>query len=193
MGKNKEFTKYEIADDVRTFEAVSFDRSGYYDLFKAGDLVDLICHIDINEFRGSQTIQFLIKDIRGYREPLFKSQLPIAAFRKAEAERLVYEAMRHTNSVQVPSGNRPMMHTKKVVWTVDSLEGLIYYYNRIYDAGIKTQQLIMCPYADAAENKEFSSVETNLWSQCQPTIQSTPVHLDSGQNGSYRLLQAAAQ
>lgn len=162
MGKNKEFTKYEIADDVRTFEAISFDRSGYYDLFKPGDLVDLVCHLDINEFSGTQTIQFLIKDIRGYRQELFKSQLPLAAFRRAEAERIIYEAMEASDSFSAHLQESQPIDETKVIWSIESIEGLVYYYNRLYDGGIQTQQLLMCPNEALVENNEAISVEEHF-------------------------------
>lgn len=133
LGKNKEFTKFEIADGVRTFEAISFDKTGYYNLYKPGDLVDLVCHIDLNEFKGTQTIQFLIKDIRGYRESLVRHKKPIQLFSRAEALRIKYRA-------EVPliqTASVPMTSLKTgSLWTVNSLEGLLYFYNRVYDAHI---------------------------------------------------------
>lgn len=165
MGKNKEFTKFEIADGVRTFEAVSFDRSGYYDRFKAGDVIDLVCHLDINEFRGTQTIQFLIKDIRGYREGLFKSELPLQNFRRAEAEYIINSAFEL--SPQTSSGDQPhnrINHADEndvVVpkWSVESPEGLIFYYNRLYDEKFKSEGLILFPSEQLRANIELSSVE----------------------------------
>lgn len=133
LGKNKEFTKFEIADGVRTFEAISFDKTGYYNLFKPGDLVDLVCHIDLNEFKGTQTIQFLIKDIRGYREALVKRAKPIQLFSRAEALRIKYRAIEPLN-LDTPGSITNL--DGRTVWTVNSLDGLMYFYNRLYDANV---------------------------------------------------------
>lgn len=180
IGKNKEYTKFEIADGVRTFEAISFDKSGYYELYKAGDLVDLVCHIDVNEFRGTQTIQFQLKDIRGFREPLIKRNKGISQFYYAEARRLGLYAQHcnhHTASESltetIEALNKPIK-----IWTVDTIEGLYYFYNRIYDqvlsqltvhinqlnmGGLNTREhLLLCPlknWENKSANLEVQSVE----------------------------------
>lgn len=175
MGKNKEFTKFEIADGVRTFEAVSFDRSGYYDLYKAGDLIDLICHLDINEFKGTQTIQFLIKDIRGYREPLAKITTPFVTYRKAEALRIIEKANQTVSANETSSTFSEDNSTNTVLnqscevsspssitWSIDSVEGLIYFYNRLYDDGMGHSEVIFCPSANRAELLKLTSVEAHF-------------------------------
>lgn len=181
IGKNKEYTKFEIADGVRTFEAISFDKSGYYDLYKAGDLVDLVCHIDVNEFRGTQTIQFQLKDIRGFRAPLVKRSQSLAQFHFAEARRLVARAQPAANRVKETTSfdlDESLKDSYKV-WTVDSLEGLYYFYNRIYDQvlselsihinsidlkmlNMTKVHLLLCPHENWAEGLdgiEIQSVE----------------------------------
>lgn len=180
IGKNKEYTKFEIADGVRTFEAISFDKSGYYDLYKAGDLVDLVCHIDVNEFRGTQTIQFQLKDIRGFRAPLVKKSHAVSQFYFAEASRVAAyaKALQGQSEAAHPVDNPVGLKGLKKVWTVDSLEGLYYFYNRIYDqvlsqlkvhinslgseATSANEHLLICPLVDWTSkqtNFEIHSVE----------------------------------
>jgi single-stranded-DNA-specific exonuclease len=175
MGKNKEFTKFEIADGVRTFEAVSFDRSGYYDLYKAGDLIDLICHLDINEFKGTQTIQFLIKDIRGYREPLAKIATPFISYRKAEALRIIEKANQtvsaNETNLTFSEGNSTSTALSQscevsspnlTTWSIDSVEGLIYFYNRLYDDSIGHSKVVFCPSDNTTEPLNLTSVESHF-------------------------------
>ncbi len=173
IGKNKEYTKFEIADGVRTFEAISFDKSGYYDLYKPGDTVDLVCHIDINEFRGTQTIQFQLKDIRGFREPLVKKNEAVSQFYFAEAHRVAAYAQKE----ECP----PVIENHKI-WTVDTLEGLYYFYNRIYDQVLSqlkvhinqfdstfsslneetSDHLLICPLTDWGKGENVQSVESQF-------------------------------
>lgn len=175
IGKNKEYTKFEIADGVRTFEAISFDKSGYYDLYKPGDTVDLVCHIDINEFRGTQTIQFQLKDIRGFREPLVKKNEAISQFYYGEAHRLAVYAQEDLNL----SGQEPFILEHHKIWTVDTLEGLHYFYNRVYDRVLsrlkvhinsvdstsndleeeKQEHLLICPFKNFKKGENVQSVE----------------------------------
>ncbi len=171
IGKNKEYTKFEIADGVRTFEAISFDKSGYYELYKPGDLVDLVCHIDINEFRGTQTIQFQLKDIRGYRESLVKKSQGLSQFYNAEALRIAAFATKEVN-LQMPTPTE-----EQKVWTVDTLEGYYYFYNRVYDQVLselqvhynqlgtledKKYHLIICPKEDLSDNERVNSIEKSF-------------------------------
>lgn len=171
LGKNKEFTKFEIADGVRTFEAISFDKSGYYDLFKPGDTIDLVCHIDLNEFKGTQTIQFQIKDIRGYRESLAKNKVPLSHFKRAKAIQIMDLAILEAKKTQLVS-EKFLPALKQVVcmktphreqlWRVDSLDGLIHYYNHLYDQG---ENAVFCPtsvYDANKPNQTILSVESHF-------------------------------
>lgn len=169
LGKNKEFTKFEIADGVRTFEAISFDKSGYYDLYKPGDMIDLVCHIDINEFRGTQTIQFLIKDIRGYREALCKLPKSIYLFKRAQAQRITqmaFDLMNHKTELVGDSsiwGHEALLISESLSsaetnWSVDSIEGLIYFYNRLSDN--ESRPSILKPYKVTSTDVQVQSVET---------------------------------
>lgn len=136
LGKNKEFTKFIVSDGIRTFDAISFDKSGYYQLYKENDIIDLLCHIDLNEFKGTQTIQFQLKDIRGYRKELCKLNSLIHQFYRAEASKICRTAY--------PSYGEPLTKmsegtlakyrsTHSEVWTIDTLGGLLSYFNRLFD------------------------------------------------------------
>lgn len=147
LGKNKEFTKFEVADGVRTFEAISFDKSGYYPLYKPGDLVDLVCHVDINEFKGTQTIQFQLKDIRGIRPELCKNNQPLHLFAASGAKRIMQIAQSGNMSALsvVPQGHSEKKPVDQVqVWTVSTQEGLSYFYNKIYDQFVNRIKVVSC-------------------------------------------------
>lgn len=147
LGKNKEFTKFEVADGVRTFEAISFDKSGYYPLYKPGDLVDLVCHVDINEFKGTQTIQFQLKDIRGIRPELCKNNQPLHLFAASGAKRIMQIAQSGNMSALsiVPQGHSEKKSVDQTqVWTVSTQEGLSYFYNKIYDQFVNRIKVVSC-------------------------------------------------
>lgn len=156
LGKNKEFTKFEVADGVRTFEAISFDKSGYYPLYKPGDLVDLVCHVDINEFKGTQTIQFQLKDIRGIRLELCKNNQPLHLFAASGAKRIMQIAQSGNMSALsiVPQGHSEKKPVDQIqVWTVSTQEGLSYFYNKIYDQFVNRIKVVSCnlPHETASE------------------------------------------
>lgn len=67
FGKEKQYLKLELAGQMRTFEALSFDTNGLLDPFRSGDMIDIVFNLEMNRFRGMETIQFMIKDLRGER------------------------------------------------------------------------------------------------------------------------------
>lgn len=178
LGKNKEFTKFEIADGVRTFEAISFDKSGYHQLYKVGDQIDLICHIDVNEFKGTQTIQFQLKDIRGYRKELCKLNTAFSYFAKAKSGKII--ELSGLDVVGLSKLSEQLLSklkaTQSEVWLVDTEDALINFYHRLSDdrsAKLKvfcnglpegyvpswgSTVLILCPHS-RYQHPSFKSVE----------------------------------
>lgn len=179
LGKNREFTKYVVSDGIRTFDAISFDKSGYYQLFKENDCIDLLCHIDLNEFKGTQTIQFQLKDIRGYRKELCKLNTVIGQFYQAEASKisqLAYPDYDPSASKLSDTALAKYKSTNSEIWTVDTFGGLLSFFHRLYDEkASKTTlflnkipehytpawgsvALVLCPY-ESVYHPAFKSVE----------------------------------
>lgn len=179
LGKNKEFTKFVVADGIRTFDAISFDKSGYYQNFKEGDTIDMLCHIDLNEFKGTQTIQFQLKDIRGYRKELCKLNKPLALFYQAEAAKIckmAYKAYKGNASVLSEVMLAKYKSTSSEIWTIDTINGLMHFYNKVHDEKASkvivflneipehyipvwgTLVAVLCPFNEVY-NHQFKSVE----------------------------------
>lgn len=157
LGKNKEFTKFEVADGIRTFEAISFDKSGYYPLYKPGDLVDLVCHVDVNEFKGTQTIQFQLKDIRGTREEICKINAPLHLFAASGATRIIHAAQcgKIEGLTQTQSkSDRALTPDEIKVWTASTFEGLCYFYNKLYDERVNHMCIVSCKMPEQSMQKE---------------------------------------
>lgn len=179
LGKQKEFTKFVVADGIRTFDAISFDKSGYYQQFKEGDHIDLLCHIDLNEFKGTQTIQFQLKDIRGYRKELCKLNRPLSEFNHAEANKIckmAYAAYKGPSKILTQSMLAKYQSTGSEIWTIDTTSGLLHFFNRLHDEKASkvmvfsneipehyvpvwgTVIALICPYNDVYQ-PQFKSVE----------------------------------
>ena len=57
-------TKLILSDEVNSIQAVMFGIGGFDFKFFRNDRVDIICKLNINEFRGERTVQLVISDIR---------------------------------------------------------------------------------------------------------------------------------
>lgn len=57
-------TKLILSDGVNSIQAVMFGIGGFDFKFFRNDRVDIICKLNINEFRGERTVQLVISDIR---------------------------------------------------------------------------------------------------------------------------------
>ena len=70
LGKH---TKFSAVCDGETLSAVCFGNNLAKEGFSIGDEVDIVCSLDINEFRGVRTVQLIVKDIdysETYKEKL---------------------------------------------------------------------------------------------------------------------------
>lgn len=61
--KDGKFTKFVLERDGKIFQAPFFSGGLSEKGIAVGDIVDVICGIDINEFRGTKTLQLLIRDM----------------------------------------------------------------------------------------------------------------------------------
>lgn len=70
LGKH---TKFSAVCDGETLNAVCFGSNLMKEGFSIGDEVDIVCSLDINEFRGIRSVQLIVKDIdysETYKEKL---------------------------------------------------------------------------------------------------------------------------
>ena len=79
-------TKLILSDGERTIQAVLFGVGGFDFKFNCDDRVDIICKLNINEFRNERTLQLVISDIRvseNYLEEIHESE---RAYKKMVSE-----------------------------------------------------------------------------------------------------------
>ncbi len=60
-GKHLRMTLYK---DGKYLDAVGFGMGDYYSLFEEGDFVDVAFALDINDYKGFQNVQLILKDMR---------------------------------------------------------------------------------------------------------------------------------
>lgn len=60
-GKHLRMTLYK---DGKYIDAVGFGMGDYYSTFKEGDFIDVAFALDINDYKGFQNVQMILKDIR---------------------------------------------------------------------------------------------------------------------------------
>ena len=82
MGKH---TKLIIEKDGIVSQAVCFGNNLKKEGFCEGDIIDIVCNMDINEFRGVRNIQFVVRDIDYSDE--YKSEL---SFKQYYIDKLFY-------------------------------------------------------------------------------------------------------
>jgi single-stranded-DNA-specific exonuclease len=63
LGKNQQHLKLSVHDGARVYECIKFNGSDDERKIRTGDRVDLVFTLEINKFRGVETLQFALKDI----------------------------------------------------------------------------------------------------------------------------------
>lgn len=66
IGKDKNHLKMIVHDQNRVFDSLMFGCEDKYEFIKTKDTVNMVAGLDRNSFRGVETIQLMIKDIRKY-------------------------------------------------------------------------------------------------------------------------------
>lgn len=92
LGKEKEHIKLTLHDDKRTFEAIGFRVSDRYSDLRRQDKLDLVMNLSKNSFRGIDTIQFMIKDMRRLEPNYYKNDEIGKCFTKTLAKSLFYNS-----------------------------------------------------------------------------------------------------
>ncbi len=64
IGKDNTHIKMSVHNQNRLFDAIGFSMAEDFSFIQQGDRMDILASIEKNEFRGVQTIQFVISDIR---------------------------------------------------------------------------------------------------------------------------------
>lgn len=93
LGQEKDHLKLILHDDKRTFDAIAFRVGDSYNDLRSQDKLDMVLTLSKNSFRGIDTIQFMIKDLRRL-EPEFYRQTEIGkCFTKTLARSLFYNSI----------------------------------------------------------------------------------------------------
>ena len=66
IGKDKNHLKMIVHDQNRVFDSLCFGCEDKYGFVQTRDVVDMVAGLDRNSFRGVETIQLMIKDLRKY-------------------------------------------------------------------------------------------------------------------------------
>nr|MBC8322525.1 single-stranded-DNA-specific exonuclease RecJ [Candidatus Neomarinimicrobiota bacterium] len=64
IGKTGEHLRFKIKQGLKTMAAIGFGLSGKYEMLITGQLVDIACVVETNEWQGNTTIQLNVRDIK---------------------------------------------------------------------------------------------------------------------------------
>ncbi|MFA5524176.1 MAG: DHHA1 domain-containing protein, partial [Tissierellales bacterium] len=75
VGKDGKHLKLTVEKDGQSIECIGFNFGRYIKVLDIGQQIDLVVSLDINDYLGQKSIQFLIKDIIiSYKKILYKSE-----------------------------------------------------------------------------------------------------------------------
>lgn len=63
LGKEQQHLKLSVHDGARVYDCIKFNGSEAERKIRSGDKIDVVFALDINKFRGVETLQFALKDI----------------------------------------------------------------------------------------------------------------------------------
>lgn len=63
LGKDQKHLKLSVHDGARVYECIKFNGSDEDRKIRSGDKIDVVFTLDINKFRGVETLQFALKDV----------------------------------------------------------------------------------------------------------------------------------
>ncbi len=129
MGEFKNHLKLVLNDGNRTFDAVGFNIAEKYSFLKSGNTIDMALTLSKNEFRGIETIQFMIKDIRILNSLFYKDSDIADKFNISFARSIFYNALIEENDciIDFKSVNRLdyIFNNKNRLILVNSFDNLI--------------------------------------------------------------------
>lgn len=84
IGKDRHI-RLSVQGEKGTYAALAFGLSAVNCPFVQGDVVDIVCTVDINDFRGSRTVQLMIKDMKLTELEQQKDAIEMAVYDKITA------------------------------------------------------------------------------------------------------------
>jgi single-stranded-DNA-specific exonuclease len=67
VGSSGEHLKLDLCQEstgTRTFPSIAFSQANHFEYIKGGNPFDICYSLEMNEFRGTRSLQFNIKDIK---------------------------------------------------------------------------------------------------------------------------------
>ena len=133
IGKQQNHVKMLVHDDTRVFDAISFGCEDKYDFLRSKDTIDMAATLELNQFRGVETIQFMIQDIRSSKAVQFR---PVQDIYEAALATFLLRANKNPNR---NSGLEPFTdfrladQTGATAIVVQDFAGLIQVLRQLYD------------------------------------------------------------
>ena len=93
LGQEKSHLKLVLHDGKRTFDAIGFRMADDFSDLRSQDQLDMVMTLNKNVFRGIETIQFMIKDIRRLEPDFYRSTEIGKCFTKTLARALFYNGL----------------------------------------------------------------------------------------------------
>lgn len=93
IGQDKDHIKMILHDEKRTFDAIGFRVADLYADLRSHDKLDMVLGLSKNSFRGVDTIQFMIKDIRRLEPEFYQNHEIGKCFTKTLARALFYNGL----------------------------------------------------------------------------------------------------
>ncbi len=141
MGEFKNHLKLVLNDGNRTFDAIGFNIAEKYSFLKSGDAIDMALTLSKNDFRGIETIQFMIKDIRSLNSEFYKGSEPEEAFKLSLARSIFYNSFMEEKEldIEITPANRldSIFNHKNRLIFVHSFDNLIKIMFKINDLNRK--------------------------------------------------------
>ena len=92
IGKDRH-VRLSVKGEKGTYAALAFGLSAGNCPFVQGDRVDLVCTVDINDFRGNRSVQLIVKDMKLTGEEQAKDRADMALYEKVMAGRATREEL----------------------------------------------------------------------------------------------------
>lgn len=93
LGQEKNHLKLVLHDGKRTFDAIGFRMAEDFSDLRSQDQLDMVMTLSKNVFRGIETIQFMIKDIRRLSPDYYRTTEIGKCFTKTLARALFYNGL----------------------------------------------------------------------------------------------------
>lgn len=130
LGKDQKHLKLSVHDGARVYECIKFNGSDEEKKIRVNDQLDLVFTLDINKFRGVETLQFALKDIfvknrisQDFEEQFFVSFIDFLSDDNFDEDWMDYENGQ-TSSVLFEDLERCIAEENDFLLSVGSVDGL---------------------------------------------------------------------